>query len=685
MSTSSPHHQFHLQSEFRPAGDQPRAIRELTAGLESGHAAHTLLGVTGSGKTFTLANVIERVQRPVLVISHNKTLAAQLFSEFRGFFPDNAVEYFVSYYDYYQPEAYIPQTDTYIAKDSSINEEIEKLRLAATSALLERRDVIVVASVSCIYGLGSPEDIEKMQVRLDVSGAVERDEVLRRLVDMQYARNDIAPGRGDFRVAGDTVDVYPSYRDDFLRIEFWGDVIDRITRRDPLTGRIIETMEKVSVFPAKHFVMPQERIAQAETGILAELDEQVRKFESAGRLVEAQRLYQRTMYDLEMLKEVGYCHGIENYSRHLSGRPPGSRPYTLIDYFPEDFVTVIDESHATIPQLNAMYRADRNRKLVLVEHGFRLPSALDNRPLDFDEFMNLVGQLVFVSATPGPFELGRTDPIQQVVRPTGLLDPQVVVRPLEHQVDDLIEEVRRCAEAGQRVLVTTLTKRTAEDLSDYLRELDLRVRYMHSEMDAIERVDVIRSLRAGDFDCLVGINLLREGLDLPEVALVAILDADKEGFLRSETSLIQTAGRAARHLEGRVILYADKITDSMKRMIELTQKRRRQQEAFNRRHNIRPRSVKRAVQASLHARSDADDVVTSVIRESGGDYNVIETLNQLEAEMQQAAEALEFERAAMIRDQLYALKRDEFGEDAAPAPVAPGGKFAKSRRVRYRK
>ncbi|NOY79789.1 MAG: excinuclease ABC subunit UvrB [Kiritimatiellaeota bacterium] len=676
---------FQLHSEYRPAGDQPQAIRKLCDGLRTGRSLQTLLGVTGSGKTFTLANVIEQVQRPILVISHNKTLAAQLYSEFRAFFPDNAVEYFVSYYDYYQPEAYIPQTDTYIAKDASINDEIEKLRLSATSALMERRDVIVVASVSCIYGLGSPEDIERMQVQLAVSGDLARDEVLRRLVDIQYARNDVAPSRGEFRVAGDTLDVYPSYRDDFVRIEFWGDVIERITRRDPLTGRVIEQLPQVSIFPAKHFVMPQDRIARAEAGILAELDEQVRKFEEAGRLVEAQRLYQRTMYDLEMLKEVGYCHGIENYSRHLSNRPPGSRPYTLIDYFPEDFITVIDESHVTVPQLNAMYRADRSRKQVLVEHGFRLPSALDNRPLDFDEFMDIIGQVVFVSATPGPFELARTDPVQQVVRPTGLLDPEVEIRPLEGQVDDLIEEIRRCAERGQRVLVTTLTKRTAEDLADYLRELDLRVRYMHSEMDAIERVDVIRNLRAGDFDCLVGINLLREGLDLPEVSLVAILDADKEGFLRSETALIQTAGRAARHLDGRVILYADEITGSMQRMIDLTHERRARQKEFNRRHHIQPRSVKRAVQTSLHVREEAEEIVASVIRESGGDYDVAETLNRLEAEMHEAAEALEFERAAMLRDQIYALKRQTFGEEAAPRPAARSGKLAKKRRIRYGK
>ncbi len=647
---------FQLYSEFEPAGDQPGAIQALVRGLRQGRRCQTLLGVTGSGKTFTLANVIREVQRPVLVISHNKTLAAQLYSEFRGFFPENAVEYFVSYYDYYQPEAYIPQTDTYIAKDASINEGIEKLRLAATSALMERRDVIVVASVYCIYGLGSPEDIERMQVRLAAGMEIERDALLRDLVAMQYSRNDIAPQRGNFRVAGDTVDVFPSYRDDFYRLEFWGETIEAISRRDPLTGRVLDRPEAVAVFPAKHFVMPQERIERAEASILAELHERVREFENSGRLVEAQRLYQRTMYDLEMLKEVGYCHGIENYSRHLSGRPPGARPYTLLDYFPEDFITIIDESHVTIPQLRAMYRADRNRKQVLVEHGFRLPSALDNRPLNFEEFFELVGQVIFVSATPGPFELERTTPVEQVVRPTGLLDPEVEVRPLAGQVDDLIEEVRKCAARGERVLVTTLTKRTAEDLADYLRDLGLRVRYMHSEMDAIERVDVIRGLRAGDFDCLVGINLLREGLDLPEVSLVAILDADKEGFLRSETSLIQTTGRAARHVHGKVILYAEQMTESMRRMIRLTRERRARQAAYNREHGITPRSVRRAVQASLHRGDEAGTVAASVLRESDGDYDVNEVLRALESEMRQAADALEFERAAMLRDQILALQ-----------------------------
>ncbi len=651
-------HTFKIASDFAPAGDQPGAIGALVAGLREGRKNQTLLGVTGSGKTFTIANIIQQVQRPTLVISHNKVLAAQLYSEFKTFFPDSAVEYFVSYYDYYQPEAYIPQTDTYIAKDSSINEEIEKLRLAATSALLERRDVIVVASVSCIYGLGSPEDFEAMRADLQVDAAMQRDELLRRLVDIQYSRNDAAPGRGEFRAAGDTVDIYPSYSDDYLRIEFWGSHIDRITRRDALNHRVIDDLQQIAVFPAKHFVMPQERIEQAQAAILAELDQQVAKFERENRLIEAQRLHQRTLYDLEMMKELGYCSGIENYSRHLSGRPPGSRPFTLIDYFPDDLLTIIDESHVTVPQIGAMHSADRNRKLTLVDHGFRLPSALDNRPLEFKEFESLINQSIFVSATPGRYELERTTPVEQVVRPTGLLDPEVEIRPLEGQVDDLMEEIRLRAERHERVLVTTLTKRMAEDLADYLRKLDLRVRYLHSNVDAIERVELIRSLRLGDFDCLVGINLLREGLDLPEVSLVAILDADKEGFLRSETALVQTAGRAARHLHGKVILYADAITGSMQRMLELTRQRRDRQQRYNREHGITPRSVQRSVQSSLKLYEKAEQVVAEVIMEEGGDYDLTETIRQLEAKMAEAAEALEFERAAMIRDQIRTLKKD---------------------------
>jgi len=527
-----------------------------------------------------------------------------------------------------------------------------------------------VASVSCIYGLGSPEDVRAMQAVARQGEALERDAFLRRLVDMQYNRNDTAPERGQFRAVGDTVDVFLSYRDDLVRIEFWGDNVERITRRDPLTGHETERLDEIVVFPAKHFVMPSDRIEAAAAGILAELDERVRHFEARGRLVEAQRIYQRTMYDLEMMRELGYCSGIENYSRHLANRPPGSRPYTLIDFFPPDFITIIDESHVTVPQVAGMYRADRSRKETLVEHGFRLPSALDNRPLTFEEFNGLVGQIVFASATPAQYERERTQPVEQVVRPTGLLDPEVEVRPAENQVDDLIEEIRRRAGKGERVLVTTLTKRTAEDLSDYLRRLDLRVRYLHSEIDAIKRVELIRDLRSGDFDCLIGINLLREGLDLPEVSLVAILDADKEGFLRSETSLIQTAGRAARHINGKVLLYAAAVTDSMRRMLDITRARRTRQARYNREHGIQPRSVVRAVQSSLRLHDDAEAKLESVIREEGGDYDISETIRELEAEMQEAAEALEFERAAMLRDQVYELKR------AAGEPVPPTGQAA---------
>jgi len=672
---------FTLHSEFAPAGDQPGAIAELVAGLQRNCRYQTLLGVTGSGKTFTLANVLARVQRPALVISHNKTLAAQLYSEFKSFFPENAVEYFVSYYDYYQPEAYIPQTDTYIAKDASINEELEKLRLSATSSLIERRDVIVVCSVSCLYGLGSPEDFEAMQARIVINGTMERDDLLRRLVDIQYARNDIAPDRGSFRAVGDTLDIYPSYRDDFVRVEFWGDTIERISRRDALTQEVMEELTEIAIFPAKHFVIPQSRINQAEKGILDELDQQVARFEREGRLVEAQRIYQRTVYDLEMLREIGYCQGIENYSRHLAGREPGSRPSTLIDYFPEDVVTIVDESHVTLPQIHAMHTADRNRKLVLVEHGFRLPSALDNRPLCFDEYEALQKNTLFVSATPGDYELSRATPVEQVVRPTGLLDPEIEVRPLRDQIDDVIHEIRGRAAQGERTLVTTLTKRTAEDLSDYLRKLEMRSRYLHSEVDAIERVDILRSLRAGDFDCLVGINLLREGLDLPEVSLVAVLDADKEGFLRSETSLMQTAGRAARHVHGKVILYADQITDSMRRVIETTRRRRTRQEAFNREHGITPRTVRRAIQSSLRRHEEAEEAVTRVVAEGGGDYSVVETIRQMEKEMVEAAEALEFERAAMLRDQIRTLQEKQAaGPPAAPGTPAPATPAERPRR-----
>ena len=648
---------FIVHSEYQPAGDQPQAIDALARGIERGDRYQTLLGVTGSGKTFTLANMIAKVQRPTLVVSHNKTLAAQLYSELKSFFPENAVEYFVSYYDYYQPEAYIPQTDTYIAKDSAINDGLERLRLAATGALLERRDVIVVASVSCLYGLGSPEDFSDMRAKVLVSQDLSRDELLRKLVEIQYTRNDIAPERGQFRAAGDTLEIYPSHREDFLRVEFWGDTVERVTRHDPTTRKMTEDLQEAIIFPAKHFVLPQERVKAAEASILQELDEQVAKFERENHLVEAQRIHQRTTYDMEMLKEIGYCSGIENYSRHLTGRAPGSRPYTLVDYFPDDFVTIIDESHATLPQVQAMARADRNRKQTLVDNGFRLPSALDNRPLTFEEFSDLQHNIVFVSATPSDYEMSLTTPVEQVVRPTGLLDPEVEVRPLADQVDDVIEEIRLRAARNERVLVTTLTKRMAEDLSDYLRKLDVRSRYLHSDLDAIERVDILRSLRAGEFDCLVGINLLREGLDLPEVSLVAVLDADKEGFLRSERSLIQTAGRAARNEGGKVILYADKITDSMQRMITLTQDRREKQKAYNAENGITPTTIRRNIQTSLRIYEEAERTVADTIGEEEGVYDVLETIRQLEQEMQEAAATLEFERAAMLRDQIIKLKK----------------------------
>ena len=648
---------FHLHSEFSPAGDQPAAIAALAAGLAANQRYQTLLGVTGSGKTFTIANLIAKANRPTLVISHNKTLAAQLFSELKAFFPKNAVEYFVSFYDYYQPEAYIPQTDTYIAKDSAINDELERLRLAATGALLERRDVIVVSSVSCLYGIGSPEDFAALKTRLLLNAEITREQLLRQLVEIQYTRNDFAPERGQFRVAGDTLEIFPSHRDDFIRVEFWGNTVDRLSRHDRTTRSRIEELEEAMIFPAKHFVLPQERIRMAEESIREELTAQVEDFEKRHMLVEAQRIYQRTIYDLEMLHEIGYCQGVENYSRHLAGRAPGSRPDTLMDYFPDDYLTIIDESHVTLPQIRAMYNADRNRKQVLVDNGFRLPSALDNRPVTFDEFESMQNNFIFVSATPGKYELELTQPVEQVVRPTGLLDPRMEVRPLATQIDDAIEEIRSHAERGERTLVTTLTKRMAEELSDYLRKVGLRSRYLHSELDTFERVDILRSLRAGDFDCLVGINLLREGLDLPGVALVLVLDADKEGFLRSETSLVQTAGRAARNQDGKVILYADKLTDSIKKVLKLSEDRRKRQIAYNREHGITPQTVRRAVQNSLRIYEEAERTVENVVKDAPeGDYAVLETLRQLEAEMQEAAAVLEFERAAMLRDQIFALK-----------------------------
>jgi len=650
---------FKLVSEYQPAGDQPEAIERLVAGFGPERVSQVLEGVTGSGKTFTMANVIARIGVPTLVISHNKTLAAQLYGELKSFFPDNAVEYFVSYYDYYQPEAYIPQTDTYIAKDASINDEIERFRLAATNSLLLRKDVIVVASVSCIYGLGSPEDYLGMTIDLRPGQMLDRDELLAKLVAIQYSRNDYEPQPGIFRVRGDTVDVFPSYNSGLaIRVEFFGDEIEALRELDPTTGQVMRSVDRAIISPAKHFVMPRERIEPALERIRAELAGRVEFLEQRGKLIEAQRLQQRTNYDLEMLEEIGYCQGVENYARHLAGRPEGEPGACLVDYFPSPFLTIIDESHVTIPQLRGMYNGDQARKKTLVEHGFRLPSARDNRPLNFIEFSGKVGRILYVSATPADYERSvSSQVVQQVIRPTGLLDPPVEVRPLATQIDDLIEEMHRCAEKGDRALVTTLTKRTAEDLALYLGQAGLRVEYLHSDIDAIERVAILTRLRKGEFDCLVGINLLREGLDLPEVALVAILDADKEGFLRSDTSLIQTAGRTARHLEGRVILYADRITASMRRMIDITQARRSRQVEYNTTHGITPRSVKRSLSEGDAIRRVAGKMDEKIVAESGVDYDVHAVIQQLEQEMLTAAEALEFERAAALRDELAELRK----------------------------
>lgn len=651
---------FELVADFQPTGDQPEAIAALVAGFREGAHYRTLEGVTGSGKTFTMANVIAQLNRPTLVISHNKTLAAQLYAELKEFFPRNAVEYFVSYYDYYQPEAYIPQTDTYIEKDASINEEIERLRLAATDALINREDVVIVASVSCIYGLGSPEDYRGMLVTLRTGEEFAREDIMRKLVDVQYTRNDISTLPGTFRARGDTLDIFPGYSQDGVRVEFFGDRIESLRRIDPLTGKTLQHFEYTTISPAKHFVMPAEKIAPAVTRVLAEMEARVAELEAQNKLLEAQRLRMRTTFDMEMLREVGYCSGIENYSGPLSGRPRGSRPYTLMDFFPRDFLTVIDESHVTLPQIRGMFNGDQARKRTLVEHGFRLPSALDNRPMSYDEFMGLTNQVLFTSATPGPteFQLAGT-PVPQIIRPTGILDPLVEVRPLRNQVDDLIEEVRQCAERKDRVLVTTLTKKTAEDLSVYLQNIGIRCKYLHSDITALDRVDILRGLRKADFDCLIGINLLREGLDLPEVALVAVLDADKEGFLRSETSLIQTAGRAARHLQGRVILYADQVTDSMQRMVDLTRERRRQQEEYNRAHGITPRKIEKAISESLMQAEKAREAEEFAVHEAGADYDVVRAIAEMEREMFEAAEAMEFERAALLRDQIYELKKTE--------------------------
>ncbi|MFS8650307.1 MAG: excinuclease ABC subunit UvrB [Caldibacillus sp.] len=654
---------FELVSKFKPQGDQQQAIDKLVQGIREGKKYQTLLGATGTGKTFTISNVIKEVNKPTLVIAHNKTLAGQLYSEFKEFFPNNAVEYFVSYYDYYQPEAYVPQTDTYIEKDASINDEIDKLRHSATSALLERRDVIIVASVSCIYGLGSPEEYKKNIVSLRVGTEVDRNDLLRRLVDIQYERNDIDFHRGTFRVRGDVVEIFPVSRDDHcIRVEFFGDEVDRIREVDPLTGEIIGDREHVALFPASHYVTREDIMKIAIRNIRAELKERLEELRSQGKLLEAQRLEQRTNYDLEMMEEMGFCSGIENYSRHLTLRPPGATPYTLLDYFPDDFLIVVDESHVTIPQIRGMYNGDRARKEVLVEHGFRLPSALDNRPLRFDEFEKHIHQIIFVSATPGPYELEKApDVVEQIIRPTGLLDPIIHVRPVKGQIDDLVGEIRERIKRDERVLVTTLTKRMAEDLTDYLRDIGIKVRYLHSEIKTLERTAIIRDLRLGKFDVLVGINLLREGLDIPEVSLVAILDADKEGFLRSERSLIQTIGRAARNANGTVIMYADTITKSMEVAINETRRRREIQERFNKEHGIVPQTIKKDIPDLIRATfvaEDQDDYDTADRFSKMTKKERRKLIESLEKEMKEAAKALDFERAAELRDILFELKAE---------------------------
>ncbi|MDP8263467.1 MAG: excinuclease ABC subunit UvrB [Candidatus Ancaeobacter aquaticus] len=646
-----------LVSDFKPLGDQPEAIEALTKGIIDNKRFQTLLGVTGSGKTFTVANVIERVQKPTLVLSHNKTLAAQLYSELKQFFPHNAVEYFVSYYDYYQPEAYIPQTDTYIEKDASINDELERLRLAATSSLMTRRDTIVVASVSCIYGLGSKEDFEELLIMVEKGQHFTREELLKKLVDIQYERNDIDFYQGKFRVRGDRIEVFPAYAEDAIRIEIFDDVVDRITHIDPLTAKIKEEVDIATIYPAKHFVTPYRKIEPATEAILKELDERLKYFRDHNKLLEAQRIETKTRYDMEMLHEIGYCQGIENYSRHLSGRAPGERPSTLIDFFPDDFLMVIDESHVSVPQVRGMFNGDRSRKNTLVEHGFRLPSALDNRPLNFHEFEPLMKNTIFVSATPGPYEFERCPkPIEQVVRPTGLVEPKITVKPLAGEIDDLIGQCRKRVKKHQRVLVTTLTKRAAEDLTTYLSNVGIRVKYLHSGIDVLTRVDVLKGLRKKEFDVLIGVNLLREGLDLPEVALVAILDADKEGFLRSETALIQTSGRAARHIDGEVIMYADKVTNSMQRAISAMDYRREKQLAYNKEHGITPRSVQKAIRDEMSGKSNAENIVEDIITIAGEDFELHEVLFELNREMQEAAENLDFERAAQLRDKIKEIK-----------------------------
>jgi excinuclease ABC subunit B len=679
---------FELVSDYEPRGDQPQAIEKLAAGVKQGREHQVLLGVTGSGKTFTMANVIERVQKPTLIISHNKTLAAQLYGEFKQFFPRNAVEYFVSYYDYYQPEAYVPQTDTYIEKDASINDDIERLRLRATSALLERRDVIIVASVSCIYNLGSPDEWREYIALLARGQRLERDELLRRLVEIQYTRNDIEFARGTFRVRGDVVEIRPADQETGVRVEYSGDEISRLAVVDPLTGRVLEDRDTLAVYPGKHFLVNQPRLEAALRQIERELKERLQLFQVQGKLLEAQRLANRTRYDLEMIRELGYCPGIENYSRHLAGRAPGERPFCLLDFFPRDFLLIIDESHATIPQIGGMFGGDRSRKQTLVDYGFRLPSALDNRPLRFEEFTALLNQVVYVSATPAAYEIEKTAGlvVEQIIRPTGLVDPRITLKPAEGQVDDLIAEVRRRVERKQRVLVTTLTKRMAEDLADYLQQLGIRVRYLHSEIDAIERVGILRGLRLADFDVLVGVNLLREGLDLPEVSLVAILDADKEGFLRSERSLIQTAGRAARNVDGEVVMYAEVLTDSIRRAVEETNRRRDIQMEYNRRMGITPRTIYKSVEEILRTTAVADtrteQVSGEVVKILSLDLDRDTLLEQLEREMRGAAAVLDFEKAAILRDEIARLKGDAGSPPGGGSPLSrASGSQDRGRRV----
>jgi excinuclease ABC subunit B len=656
--------QFELKSKYKPEGDQPLAIKKLVEGIKEGKRHQTLLGATGTGKTFTVSNVIKEVEKPTLIIAHNKTLAGQLYSEFKEFFPDNAVEYFVSYYDYYQPEAYVPQTDTFIEKDASINDEIDKLRHSATSALFERKDVIIIASVSCIYGLGNPEEYRELVLSLRVGMEIERNQLLRKLVDIQYERNDIDFQRGTFRVRGDVVEIFPASRDEHcMRVEFFGDEIDRIREVDALTGEIMGDRDHVAIFPASHFVTREEKMKVAIENIEKELEEQLKIMREDDKLLEAQRLEQRTRYDLEMMREMGFCSGIENYSRHLTLRPPGSTPYTLMDYFPEDFLIVIDESHVTLPQVRGMFNGDQARKKVLVDHGFRLPSAMDNRPLKFDEFEGKTNQLLYVSATPGPYELEHSpEMVEQIIRPTGLLDPIIEVRPIEGQIDDLIGEINERVEKDERVLVTTLTKKMSEDLSAYLKEIGIKVQYLHSEIKTLERIEIIRDLRLGKYDVLIGINLLREGLDIPEVSLVTILDADKEGFLRSERSLIQTIGRAARNSEGKVIMYADKMTDSMEKAISETKRRREIQEEYNEKHGVTPTTIQKEIRDAIKATREVEETEEM----DGGRTNVSKLskperqklIASLEGEMKEAAKALDFERAAQLRDTILELKAE---------------------------